>query len=62
MMGWVAPTSVMEALKSPDPLKRQAAARQHLEGYNRYRAGMREGVFGLIIGRAMFPESKDRKL
>jgi hypothetical protein len=62
MMGYVQPTSLMKQLGDPDPEVSRQAAKEMVDGYNRYREGMRSGLFGLLIGRAMFPASKDRKL
>lgn len=62
-MGYVFPKSQMDKMlnaKTED--ERRKAVKEMLDGYNGYRAGMRKGIFGAIIGNALFPESKDRKL
>lgn len=62
-MGYVFPTSLMDKLlEAKTQEERTEAFEEMMEGYNRYREGMRSGLFGLVIGLALFPKSKDKKL
>lgn len=62
-MGYVPMSSELNRLKSAiTKEEKHEAATCIIQGYNRYRAGMRSGLFGAVFGWAIFPASGDMPL
>lgn len=55
-MGYVPPNSLMKKFKDGNEQERMEACKQMLAGYDNYKRGMRSGIFGAIIGKAIFSD------
>lgn len=59
-MGYVIPKSTLEKLEAATSIEERRQVKIEIfESYNRYRAEMRNGIFGFLFGRWLCPPSGD---